>query len=240
MVKLFSTKTTNSSGVSNWIFLALAVFVVMIALLNEVNDCGSIQFCATVIFFLIFIGSFVMLLMLIVATQNRRVLAFYWQDITLSKLIWVPLGFVLVLAIAYGSSFIESEFSNLIGIFFSGIVMLVAFFATNSALIPILIHGFYNSLVVVLRSGFGFELDGITVPEIGINVALLQQFGDVIPQIFFQIVLVSASEEFFKIFTIVFVIMATRGTFGIDGPMKWVGGIVAVTIWTVYHTITAI
>ena len=239
-MKLFSTKTTNSSGVSNWIFLALAVFVVMIALLNEVNDCGSVQFCATVVFFLVFMGSVVMLMLLIISTQNRRVLSFFWQDITLQKLLWVPIGFILVLGIAYGSSFIDSEFANLIGIFFSGIVMLVAFFATNSALVPILIHGFYNSLVVIMRSGFGFDLQGITVPDIGINVALLQQFGDIVPQIFFQIVLVSASEEFFKIFTIVFVIMATRGTFGINGPMKWVGGIVAVLIWTVYHTITAI
>ena len=212
----------------------------MIALLNEVNDCGSVQFCATVIFFLVFMGSVFMLLLLIISTQNRRVLYFFWQDITLQKLVWVPLGFMLVLAIAYGSSFIDSQYSSLIGIFFSGLVMLVAFFATNSALIPILIHGFYNSLVVVMRSGFGFDLKGIGVPDIGINVAILQQFGDVVPQIFFQIVLVAASEEFFKIFTIVFVIMATRGTFGTDGPMKWVGGVVAVLIWTVYHTITAI
>lgn len=242
---LINTKVNRAStGITNWMFFALTVFVVLVFLLSDVNMCESIDFCATTIFFIVFLGSWFMLTTLSALSdtaknrlQGRNVRFFFLQDINLQKLFWIPIGLILVLAISFGASLSDYQYAPHLGIFFSGMVMLVAFFATNAILIPVLIHGLYNAIVVTLREGIFFAEIAIPVPDIGVPIEL---FGNYFSEIFFQIILVASSEEFFKVFVIAFVIVATKGRFSSKGYTKWFAGVFAVLVWTVYHTIQSI
>ena len=233
----------QSTGLTNWTFFAVSVFVVLVFLLTDVNSCDAVDFCATTIFFVVFLGSFFMLFLLATLTNSGRtrlsgnnVMFFFLQDVNIKKLGWVPLGYFLVLGVSFLTASWDYEFAPHIGIFISGMIMLVAFFSTNAILVPVLIHGFYNATVVTLRDGI-FGLSSIQVPEIGVNITF---FGDYFSEIFFQIILVAGSEEFFKVFVIAFFVVATQGKFNSSGYVKWIGGIFAVLVWTIYHTISAI
>ena len=105
---------------------------------------------------------------------------------------------------------------------------------TKSILIPILTHGIYNSIVVLLREGGGLATFPISVPEVGLS---LQGFSDLGAEIIFQNVLVASSEELFKTFIIAFFVVATTGSFKSSTHWVWLGMIVAVMLWTLYHSI---
>jgi hypothetical protein len=241
---LLNTKVNRqSTGLTNWTFFALSVFVVLVFLLTDVNSCDSVDFCATTIFFVVFLGSFFMLWTLSFMSVGDRlkgnnVRFFFLQDVNIQKLVWVPIGYVAVLGVSFLTASWDYEFAAHVGIFISGMIMLVAFFSTNAILIPVLIHGFYNATVVTLREEvLGLSQSPIIVPDIGVNVEL---FGEFFSEIFFQIILVASSEEFFKVFVIAFVIVATEGRFNSKGWHKWIAGTFAVFVWTIYHTISAI
>lgn len=240
----------KSTGITNWIYFGLAIITVMVFLLGNVNECDSVQFCATSIFFIVFIGSLVMLTLLwLILPQVRDrisdgdVKLFFMQDITFRKLLLVPIGIILVLSVSYtatlfnnGNPDIVANPAPFLAIFMSGIVMGIQLIWTHSILVPILTHGIYNSIVVLLREGAGGGLASfpIAVPEVGLT---LQGFSDLGSEIIFQNVLVASSEELFKTFIIAFFVVAVSGSFHSKGKMVWIGMIVAVTLWTLYHSI---
>jgi membrane protease YdiL (CAAX protease family) len=236
----------KSTGITNWIYFGLAIITVMVFLLGNVGECESTQFCATTIFFIVFIGSLIMLVILWLIYPSRlangNVKLFFMQDVTFKKLTLVIPGVLSVIAVSYlatlfnnGSPDILQNPAPFIGIFLSGLIMGLQLIMTHSILIPILTHGIYNSIVVLLREQIGgLATFPISVPEIGISI---KGFSDLGSEIIFQNVLVASSEELFKTFIIAFFIVATTGAFTSKGKSKWIGMLVAVTLWTLYHSI---
>ena len=166
---------------------------------------------------------------------------FFMQDITFKKLLLVIPGLIIIIGVSYiatlfnnGNPDIVANPAPFLGIFFSGLVMGIQLILTHSILVPILTHGIYNSIVVLLRESGGLATFPISVPEIGLT---LQGFSDLGAEIIFQNVLVASSEELFKTFIIAFFVVATTGTFSSKGHMVWLGMVVSVILWTLYHSI---
>ena len=220
----------------------------MMVTLTEVNLCESTSFCATSIFMFVWTGSFIMLIALYIISQNakeawrgKNVLLFFLQGITTQKLVWIPIGLAGVLLISYLSTSIDQPYGSYIGIIGSGMIMLVAFYATNAILIPILIHGIYNSIVVTLQTDFGtIFIPAVVGGDFFSNFFTQIGLGDYFTQVFFQIAVVANAEEFFKVFVIAFILVSTKGKFATDSGSKWVAGIFSVLIWAVYHSIASI
>ena len=134
-------------GLTTWLWISLSIVTVLFFLLSNVTK--EIEFRSTLIFMTVFLASFLLLLVLGffssrvksgVAGKNG-VTFFFMQDITKEKLVYVPIGLVGVLGASFLAVSLDFQYSALLGIFLSGIIMLYAFFRTNSILIPILIHG---------------------------------------------------------------------------------------------------
>lgn len=246
----FMSVDRKSTGITNWIYFGLAIITVMVFLLGNVNECDSVQFCATSIFFIVFIGSLFMLILLwLINPVNTRgkladgnVKLFFMQDVTFKKLLLVLPGLGLIFLVSYLATFANNGNPDIlvnpapfVGIFISGLVMGVQLIWTRSILVPILTHGIYNSIVVLLREGGGLAtIGGFNVPEIGLS---LQGFSDLGAEIIFQNVLVASSEELFKTFIIAFFVVATTGSFKSSTHWVWLGMIVSVMLWTLYHSI---
>ena len=128
--------------------------------------------------------------------------------------------------------------------------MMVAFLQTNSLLVPIIIHGVYNSFVVFLRQT-GFELVGgvnqfsvgtgspifLGVNEVGVG------FGrgfDLASEVVWQFTLVATAEEFLKLGVLVLVVLLIHGAFRNRGLAIIAGGIVSLVFWTNLHLIQAL
>lgn len=235
-------------GVSTWLFFGLSIITVFIFLLGSIND--DFEFRSTAIFLFIMIGSFMMTMMLLLLSEAKREhvsyeendLMFFMNDVDLVKLLWIPLCFALVLVISAAMSGWNYEYAPHITLLIAGFVLFVGFERTGTIIVPILSHGFYNSVVVYLD----FQTDGlnvllstaIKVPEIGISVA---SFNKIITEMIFQIVLVAAAEEMFKVFVIIFTVVAIRAKFDTDlRSTIWIGGMVSIIVWMTYHTILAI
>lgn len=235
-------------GYSTWLFFGLSVIIVFVYLLANVNKCESVEFCATTIFFIIFIGSIVMMIVLFFLSPSphvdnlKSIKFFFMQDFTLKKLIWIPAGLGGVFLASYVGVATQQP---LISIFLSGMIMLFAFFHTRAIGIPIIIHGLYNGMVVYLRSGVSNDLisqifanNPISVPNIGLT---LGQYSGLTSEIIFQIFLVAVAEEMFKVFITTFGIVAMRGKFDAKGGViTWLSGSMSVGVWTIYHSISAI
>lgn len=238
----------KSTGITNWIFFGLAIITVMVFLLGNVSSCESVQFCATTIFFIVFIGSLTMLTLLWLISpqikqrlENNNVKLFFMQDITFKKLLLIIPGLLLVLTFSYLATSFNNNSSDIlenpapfVGIFLSGLVMGVQLILTHSILVPILTHGIYNSMVVMLRESTGLATFPIVVPEIGMSI---KGFSDLGSEIIFQNVLVASSEELFKTFIIAFFVVAVAGSFNSKGKLVWAGMIISVLLWTLYHSI---
>ena len=147
----------------------------------------------------------------------------------------------LVWIISYASDALGQP---LIGIFGSGIIMMIAFFATKSAMIPILIHGSWNAYVVLERFGVFGSVVGqqlasspIYVPNIGIDI-----FNQVIlSELFTHLILVAPAEELFKIFMYMFFLLVIKLKFKTDDILAIIiSGTISVSIWAIYHLNVAI
>jgi len=235
-------------GVTTWLFFGLSIITVFIFLLGSIND--EFEFRSTAIFLLIMIGSFMMTILYLLLSEVKRDhvsyeendLMFFMNDVDLVKLLWVPLSFVLVLVTSSLLAGWSYEYSPHITLLIAGFILFLGFERTGAIIVPILSHGFYNSVVVYLD----FQADGlnillssaIKVPEIGISVA---SFNRIITEMIFQIVLVAAAEEMFKVFVIIFTVVAIRSKFDTDlRSTIWIGGMISVIVWMTYHTILAI
>lgn len=237
-------QTVKGTGTGNIIYLGLTVFVVGVVLLGNVNNCGSTEFCKVTVFGMLFGLSAIMLLLFGVFTGGGAgtlggagsLGKFMFQPVTPAKLLWIPIGIVAVVSISYSVTFWDFEFAPFVGIFFSGLIMFIAFLQTNSLLIPIIIHGAYNSIVTFLREGSGSIFDGFTpsVGSGGIDIAQQTSFWF---EITLQNTLVAPSEELFKLFAIALFIFILKGNYANPGARVWLSGGIAVFIWTILHLI---
>ena len=243
-------KANEVVGVMTWLFFGTSIITVFIFLLGSINN--DFEFRKTAIFLLIFISCFFLTVVYLILSSKldhirdeENDLLFFMNDVDLVKLIWIPTAFFLVSITSIGLAFWPSEYADDLSIIISGIILFVAFERTGAIMVPILAHGFYNSLVVALDNGlFGdfigqsLSTTGIKVPEIGLAVG---DFNKVATEMIFQVLLVAAAEEMFKIFIIIFTIVAIRVKFDTDLPaLVILGGIVSVIVWWIYHTILVI
>ncbi len=247
---IFSLSPTNDQpglDYSNFILFGLSVIAVLVFFLTSITECDAKQFCTTTIFLTTGTVSFTMLIIVgILAKQIdiregklKSIEFFYMQRLTLWKIGLVPIGLGAVFLVS--ALAVENDLA-ILGIFGSGIIMMSVFFLTSSVAIPILIHGFYNAIVVYLRSSGGNNFAGlatspINVPEIGYS--LFNQ--DLLIEMATQILLVAPSEELLKTFMVVFfmIVLALKWS-----PKSWLVKIVAgglsVAVWATYHTIISV
>lgn len=234
----------ENQGTMVWIYLTMgAMFVIFTYLVNLGND---IQIKAISFFSFTYLFCFLLLIMLpfMTSAYNNRIKGndgtrlFWLQDITKGKLIWYPIGTIGVFAVAYLSIGLNNPF---VGILLSGAIMMMCFFRTHSILIPILIHGTYNAVVVLLQSGLVsnsfLSSTPISVPIIGVSIIGGSQLAS---EMIFQFVLVATAEELLKVLIIAFFIVNVKGSFQSKGIYKIIGAIIALVVWSVLHLISAI
>jgi len=228
------------------------MFSVITATFLFLTDIGTDQpFKANLIFYLMLLGSFFFLVIISFTTIYARKLGgehsarfFFFTDTPLIKfIIWVPIGLFGAFAIALVSQNLGLDRTNasLISIGGSGLIMMIIFFITKSVLIPMVIHGFFNTLVIALREGILFSFtttnDLVPIPNVGITTPQINQF---LTDTIIQFSLVSTGEEMLKILVIAFVVLGIPNAKFKDGIAKYIGGFFALLIWTSFHTITGL
>lgn len=236
-----------SSGVQALTYFLFAIIVIAFVLLSEFNN--EAEFKGTLIFTTVLLGSFFALYIIAFTDVASKRLGgdnsarlFFLQDVPVSTfVIWVPIGIFGALGMALLSQNLglSSTDSALFSIAGSGAVMMIIFFVTKTVLVPILIHGGFNTLVIALRDGIINQITintGIPIPDVGLTVS---QFNAFATDAIFQFTMVSTSEEMLKIVIIFFVILGLRGS-PKEGISKYIGGVFALAIWTAYHAIQAV
>lgn len=228
------------------------MFSVITATFLFLSDIGTDQpFKANLIFYLMLIGSFFFLVVISFTPIYERKLGgehgarfFFFTDTPLiSFVIWVPIGIFGAFAIALASQNLGLDRTNasLISIAGSGVVMMVIFFITKSVLIPMVIHGFFNTLVIALRQGILFSVtttqDLVPIPNVGITTPQINQF---ITDTIIQFSLVSTGEEMLKILIIAFIVLGIPNAKFKTGIAKYIGAFFALLIWASFHTITGL
>ena len=225
----------------------LSVIVVLFFALGSIND-GQ-EFRSTIIFMTVLMSSYMLLLGLSVSPsigkffKGRNVQLFFQHDVTLGHLLWIPIGFIT----SFGFSLLVNNLGlpdieqALIAIIGSGAIMMFIFFRTGSILIPIIIHGLFNTVVIILSSNIvDFTLlsnTPIPIPEIGITLGTLTPLAS---ESVFHFFLVAPSEEMFKMLVIAFFLAISKNQFDNKGIMVYVAGAFAITIWSIYHLVSAL
>ena len=190
--------------------------------------------------------------------ERAKDLNIFWtNDIDLNGLMWIAIGIFTVVASIFAILFVMSgadaetirnaQFGS---IFIGGVIMMVAFLRTNALLVPIIIHGTYNSLVVYLEqtqfaiiggieqfSAVGDERVLLGVNEIGIG---FQGVSNIFSEFIWQFTLVATAEEFLKLAILVFVVILINGFFKSTGLSVVIGAGVAILFWTSLHLVSAI
>jgi len=254
------TGTVTRVSTVIWV-LALPMILGFFALSNINNE---VEFRTLQTFFFLYLGSGMGILFaqanLGGTGERARDLNIFWtNDIDLRGLIWIAIGifliFVSVFAIlisAGGGSMEALRNAQIAGILIAGIIMMVAFLQTHALLVPIIIHGVYNSTVVYLNRT-GFELVGgqaqfavqpdmqnrvlLGVNEIGIGIGGV---SDLFSEFIWQFTLVSTAEEFLKLAILVFVVVLINGFFQSKGLSVIIGASIAIIFWTSLHLVNAI
>ena len=241
-----------------WV-LALPMILGFFALNNIQND---IEFKTLQTFFFLYLGSGVGILFAqanLGGTKdtNKDLNTFWTNDIDINGLMWIAIGiftviasvFLLLFAIA-GQDEQTIRTGQFAGIFVGGIIMMIAFLRTNALLVPIIIHGTYNSLVVYLEQT-QFAIVGGTgkfavasgdrillgVNQIGIG---FQGVSNVFSEFIWQYTLVATAEEFLKLAILVFVIVLINGYFKSKGISVVIAGGIAILFWASLHLVNAI
>ena len=232
-------------SVYSWYFVGGLVF----ALSMLSNYRNGLQFNGIIIFAIIWVVGIILLEILprtrhydkLVGTSGLGV---FWMENPDRHVIWIlPVGFIGVL----GCSFIGSIINQpIIGIFGSGIVMLITLFYTRSILIPIIIHGAFNTFVVVAQTGLlGNSFLPLAVnPSFSYSVPTLSNsipsLSPLISEVLQQLFIVAPSEEVLKVFALAGFIIFFKGDFVEDTKIKWLAGLGAVITWTSMHMIAAL
>jgi len=252
--------TTNVTRVSTVIWvLALPMILGFFALSNIQNE---VEFRTLQTFFFLYLGSGMGILFAqanLGGTGDRaRDLNIFWtNDIDLNGILWIAIGIFGVVVSIFAILFFMSgqpvevvRNAQFAGIFIGGIIMMIAFLRTNALLVPIIIHGTYNSLVVFLdQTKFEivggidqFAIEGqqrvlLGVNEIGIG---FQGIQNIFSEFIWQFTLVSTAEEFLKLAILVFVVILINGFFNSKGISVVIGAGVAVLFWSSLHLVSAI
>ena len=258
-----SGTTLNARNVTRvstviWV-LALPMILGFFALSNIQNE---VEFRTLQTFFFLYLGSGVGILFAqanLGGTGDRaKDLNIFWtNDIDINGLVWITIGIFTVVAsifvILFSLSGADADTirnGQFVGIFIGGVIMMVAFLKTHALLVPIIIHGTYNSLVVYLQqtqfaivggieqfSTVGEERILLGVNEIGIG---FQGVSNIFSEFIWQFTLVATAEEFLKLAILVFVVILINGFFKSSGLSVLVGAGVAVLFWSSLHLVSAI
>jgi len=258
-----SGTTLNARNVTRvstviWV-LALPMILGFFALSNIQNET---EFRTLQTFFFLYLGSGMGILFAqsnLGGTGDRaKDLRIFWtNDIDINGLVWITIGIFTVVASIFAILFSISgadadtiRNAQFVGIFIGGVIMMVAFLKTNALLVPIIIHGTYNSLVVYLEqtqfaiiggieqfSSVGDERILLGVNEIGIG---FQGVSNIFSEFIWQFTLVATAEEFLKLAILVFVVILINGFFKSTGLSVLVGAGVAILFWSSLHLVSAI
>ena len=260
MSLLGKTGTSQITRVSTVIWvLALPMILGFFALSNIQNE---IEFRTLQTFFFLYLGSGVGILFAQanlggVGEKAKDLNTFWTNDIDLNGLMWIGIGIFTVILSIFALLFIIAgadedtiRTGQFAGIFIGGIIMMIAFLKTNALLVPIIIHGTYNSLVVYLdQTRFAlvggidqFTVEGtdrvlLGVNEIGIG---FQGISNIFSEFIWQYTLVATAEEFLKLAILVFVVVLINGYFVGRGLSIVIAGGIAILFWSSLHLVNAI
>jgi len=260
MSLLGKTATSQVTRVSTVIWvLALPMILGFFALSNIQNE---IEFRTLQTFFFLYLGSGVGILFAQanlggVGEKAKDLNTFWTNDIDLNGLMWIAIGIFTVILSIFALLFIIAgadedtiRTGQFAGIFIGGIIMMIAFLKTNALLVPIIIHGTYNSLVVYLdQTKFAlvggidqFTVEGtdrvlLGVNEIGIG---FQGISNIFSEFIWQYTLVATAEEFLKLAILVFVVVLINGHFVGRGLSIVIAGGIAILFWSSLHLVNAI
>jgi hypothetical protein len=222
--------------------LRFGISVIIFAFFLIANLKDFLQFNTAVAFLFIWVVSLMFLGMVnrnpSLSNHVRSVDAFWQTDPTVKSLRWIGISLGGIFAVVALSVTLNSP---LIGIGLSGEILMVAFVKTNSVLVPVLAHGIYNSFVTTVQAtGLEFltlfNQSPILVPKIDIGIAGI---SNLFSEIIWQFMLVATAEELMKVAVLVFVVIMLKGRFE-KGNQIWIGGGIAVVIWTMMHTVQAL
>lgn len=234
-------KISKGFGLVTWLFFFMTASSTMFFILSA---DGSLEFRRVMTFVTAFTLPFLLLLALSrVSGIGDRIKSndfgeplFFMKNPTLRDLIVVPVGLVTVFASSIILSGVGQDFSALM---VAGIVIGGSLFITRSIIIPILIHGAYNSIIYLNSIGV---LGNIGIPDnLPITVPLINaqinQFGEIVPEVVFQFGLTATGEEMFRVLLIAGFLLASSGEFATKKLHFIIGIIVAGTAWAVFHAI---
>lgn len=241
-----------------WV-LALPMILGFFALSNIQNE---VEFRTLQTFFILYLASGFGILLAMsnifnIADSAKQLGAFWTNDIDGNGFKWILIGIIGVFAVAgitltIGAGLEREQLlmTQVATIFLAGLVMLVAFLQTNALLVPIIIHGVYNSFVVFLReTGFAlvggsqqFDLAGGDPIFLGVNEVGVSLGGgfDLASEIVWQFTLVATAEEFLKLGVLILVVLLIHGAFKNRGLAVIAGGITSLIFWTNLHLIQAL
>lgn len=247
----------STFGIAVWGWWAIGGVLFLFSLLQSFKN--ATQFNSTIVFILALIVSIMLLSILPkkfhhglhekLQEKDQDGLNVFWlENPTLHELIvWLPTGFGLVVVSSYIGSIINNPLAGIIG---SGIILSITLFQTRSILTPMIIHGMFNTFVLLAQSGFfGNNILGLSlvklaatpsfqIPIIGVSVGNLSPF---ISEVLFQNFLVAPGEECFKLLIIAMVVVFIKSYFTEDTGIKWVAAFfAAVPIWAYLHLLNAL
>jgi len=230
-------------------YVSFSVITITYLLLTDIET--DAPFKGNLIFYLMLLGSFFFVFIVSFTDVFQRKLGgekdarfFFFTDVSATKfIIWVPVGVLLSFGVALlsqnlGLSSIDASLVSIAG---SGTVMMIVFFITKTIMIPIIIHGFFNTIVIALRDGIvvsdflGLEL--FPIPNVGISTAQFNQFAT---DVLIQFTLVAPAEEMLKMLIIMFVILGVPNARFKTGITKYIGAFFALLIWSSFHLIQAL
>lgn len=247
MVQALTRKVT--SGHQILVYVMFSVIVITFLLLTDIET--DAPFKGNLIFFLMLLGSFFFLFAVSFTPIFERKLGgehsarlFFFTDVSLGKfIIWIPVGVLGSFGIALISQNLglDSTFASLISIAGSGTVMMIIFFVTKTIMIPIIIHGTFNVIVIALRDGIlqsvGVVQELFPIPDVGITTFQFNQFAT---DVLIQYTLVAPAEEMLKMLVIAFVVLGIPSARFKDGIAKYIGAFFALLIWSSFHAIQAV
>ncbi len=231
------------------VYVMFSVITVTYLLLTDIGT--DAPFKANLIFYLMLLGSFFFLFVVSFSDIFERKLGgtkgarfFFFTDVTIGTfIIWVPIGILGSFGIALLSQNLglDQTTASLVSIAGSGIVMMIIFFITKTIMIPIIIHAFFNTIVIALRDGviqaFGITQELFPIPNVGISIGQFNQFAT---DVLIQFTLVATGEEMLKMLIIAFVVLSIPNAKFKTGLAKFAGAFFALLIWVSFHLLVSL
>ena len=217
-------------------FLVLPM-IIMIFFLSNLTVTST--FVNTQIFIILFMLS---VLFLFIHLSRGQVQIFEWfQGVGKTDWVWIIGGFGAVLGVALITT--ATEIHPIISLFISGGIMFFVLVKTKTILAPIIVHGLYNSTVLLIQRGIipgnsFLQSTAIKIPPVGF---VSDGFNANLTDIIWQFTLVAPAEEMIKLAAAIGIGMAVVTTLRLDKTAgKIVGASFAITFWMLAHLIIAL